>query len=180
MFNWFSLIYTLPMVGALIVAGAIVGPRVNASARKLLWSGIGLLLVAQVATLVTPYLAMQRSLLSVFQLVSAVLMGVHITGTVLLIVAVGRAARGSKPVHGGPGGYRYPADPGRAGDHGNASQSGYSPQSLPGQPGYPPQPTGRAGYPAQSQAGQPGYPPAAQPGYPTSGQPGQWGNDQRR
>lgn len=180
MFNWVSLIYSLPMILALVIAGATVGPRVNAAARTLLWSGIGVLSVAQLAGMVTPHLAIQRSMLSLVQIINVVLLVLHITGTVLLIVAAGRAARGSELVHGGPGGYRYPADPGRPGGYGNPSQPGYSPQSLP-QPGYPPQPTGQAGYPVQSEAGQPGYPPlAGQPGYPASGHPGQWGSDQRR
>lgn len=175
MFNWISLLYAVPMIAAMVIAGAIVGPRINAAARTLLWTGIVLLCVAQVAPLFTTYLVMERSLRGIYQVVNIVMFLVHAVGVVLLIVGIGRAARGNDPLRGGPGGYGYPATTGGVG-------SGFpGGPGTPGstQPGYPQQPG--QGYPS-GQAGQPGYPsqPSGQPGYPPYGQPGQWGNDQRR
>ncbi|MFT4297093.1 MAG: hypothetical protein QM582_16955 [Micropruina sp.] len=174
MFNWLSLLYSVPFIAALVIAGAIVGPRINADARTMVWTGIALLCVAQVAPMFTTYLLTERSLMGVFQAVNAVMFVVHTVGVVLLIVGVGRAARGNGPTPGAPGGYGYPA----GGGMGSGYPGGLGAPGQP-QPGYPQQP-GQQGYPS----GQPGYPsqPSGQPGqsgHPPYGQPGQWGNDQR-
>ena len=63
---------------------------------------------------------------------------VSVSGIVLLIVAVGQAARGATPLHGGPQDYRYPPGP--------TPNAGYP------QPGYP-QPY--AGYPLVDEWGNP-------------------------
>lgn len=175
MFNWISLLYAVPMVAAMVIAGAIVGPRVNAAARTLLWTGIALLGVAQAAPLFTTYLVMERSLRGIYQVVNVVVFLVHAVGVVLLIVAIGRAARGNDPLRGGSGGYGYPATTGGLG----SGFPGGSGTPGPTQPGYPHQPG--QGYPP-GQTGQPGYPsqPSGQPGYPPYGQPGQWDNGQLR
>ncbi|MFT3969915.1 MAG: hypothetical protein QM695_06450 [Micropruina sp.] len=195
MFNWISLLYAIPMIVAMVVAGAIVGPRINAAARTLLWSGIVLLSVTQVAPVFTVYLAMERSLMGVFQAVTTVMFVVHAIGVVLLIVASGRAARGNEPPRGGWGGHGYPiagvdqrfpsGDPG-TGYSGGPGAAGPTHPPYPNQPGqgYPSGPTSQPGYPAQgsAQAGQPGYPPqlSGESEHLRYGQPGQWGNDQRR
>ncbi len=153
MLNWFSLFYALPTIVALVVAGAIVGPRVNAPARTFLWSGIGVLSVAQLVGIVTSYLAIQRSLLSVVQIINVVVLALHITGTVLLIVAVGRAARPTLPPPNHPQ-QSYP-------------QQSYGQQSYGQQPPYGQQPLYGRTQPSQ----QTPYGP---------GQPGQWGSGQQR
>ena len=146
MLNWFSLFYALPTIVALVVAGAIVGPRVNAPARNLLWSGIGVLSVAQLVGIVTPYLAIQRSLLSVVQIINVVVLALHITGTVLLIVAVGRAARPTVPPPNHPQ-QSYPQQP-------YGQQPPYVQQPPYGQPQPTQQPPYGHGQPGQWGSGQ--------------------------
>ncbi|NMD46456.1 MAG: hypothetical protein GYA85_06795 [Propionibacterium sp.] len=129
MFIWTSLLYTLPLVVALVIAGALVGRRVNPAARLLLWLGIVFICLAQAATLATPMLVASRDLMWLYQVVNVGLFVLRVAGTVLLIAAAGRAASGR------PAG-------------------GYPPQSPVGQYGYPPPPAGQSGHP---QYGQPGH-----------------------
>lgn len=149
MFIWMSLLYSVPLVVALLVAGAMVAPRINSAARSMLWLGIVLICVAQLATLATPYLVMERSLAVISQLVNAALFILRLVGTVLLIVAVARAARGSDPIHTRPPGYGYSSEPG-------------GPVPPNAQPGYPP----GSGYAA------PGFQPGQVPTSPQGSQPG--------
>lgn len=125
-----NLVYILPVVIALIVAGLLVTPRVLGPARTLLWTGIVLECLARLAALVIPYLVMSRSYAQLYpaiNLTSVVLGGV---GVVLLVVAVGAAARGPRPVNGVPAAQ---AQQGWPGGPIQGSPQGFGPQ--PGQPG---------------------------------------------
>lgn len=138
-------LYVLPMVVAVTLAGALGGRNVRGRARSLLWTGIALVVVAQLSSLLLPYIATRFRpgwALSAYSLGTSV---ISVTGIVLLIVAVGQAARAAgpqePPPHPGSPGYRYPAA---------AAQPGY-PQSATGYPQtqqYPaPQPEQRPGTP---------------------------------
>lgn len=116
--------YFVPVVLAVVIAGVLVGRNVTGRARGLLWTGIALVIVAQSLSLVAPLLlrwVRTGWVLSAFSMASLV---VSVTGIVLLIVAVGQAARSAAPVHPGPPDYRYPAGP--------TPNAGYP------QPGFPP------------------------------------------
>ncbi len=165
MLVWTSLLYSLPLIVVLVIAGALVGRRVNPAARRLLWAGIVLLCLAQLATLVTPLLLGSREMMWTYQAVNAGLFIVRIVGTVLLIVAVGRAA--AQPTV--PASYPQQAYPQQA----YGQPPGYGQQAPYHQPGAGQEPP----YSRQ--------PPAQQPPYGSvqpygQGGPGQWGSDRPR
>lgn len=167
MFTWITLLYSIPLIAVLVIAGALVGPRVNPSARMLLWTGIVILCVTQLASMFAPMMLSNRTLMWMYQATNVGLFVLRLVGTVLLIMAAGRAARGPATVYPGQAGY---GQPGQAGW--TSGQPGFAQPS--GQPGYGQQPSGQPGYSAQQ-------PPATQPGQsPGYGRPGQWGSDQPR
>ena len=151
MLSLMQFVYVIPVVLAVVLAGVFAGRNVTGRARRLLWSGIALVSAAQLLSLFTPFLlrmARPGWLLSVSSMTSLV---VSVTGIVLLIVAVGQAARGTAPLHGGPQDYRYPSGPtpnagypqpsfrpegsppAQPGSYGSSVTPGASPWGSPGQ-----------------------------------------------
>lgn len=171
MLTFLNLVYVLPVVIALIVAGLVVNGRIAGTARTLMWSGIALTCVTRLAAMFTPYLLTSRGSTQLYAVVNVVTAVLSAVGIVLLVVAIGAAARGPRPAIGYPGAPNQPGWP--------SNQPG-QPSNQPGQPaGFGPQgygpPTG--GHPGAGQghsgAGQ-GQPGAGQ-GHPgAGGQPGQW------
>ncbi len=159
MLTLLNLVYVLPVVIALIIAGVMVNGRLAGSARTLMWSGIALTCLTRLVSLFTPYLVMNRGFTQLYGVVNIITAVLGAVGVVLLVAAIGAAAVGFRPAIG------QPASPGQPG----------WPQNQPGQPagfGPPPGAPGRpdAGY---GQSG-PGHGRPVDNGQWTA--PGQWGN----
>ena len=56
MMTLMNLVYALPVVLALVIAGAVVNARVPGTARTLMWSGIALVSVTRLASLCLPWM----------------------------------------------------------------------------------------------------------------------------
>jgi len=179
MLSLYQLVYFVPVAIALVIAGALVTGKVTGAARTLLWSGIALVVVGQLVTLLTPLLVRMRATGSLLGTVSLTSLAMQTTGMVLLIVAVGRAARlDSRPANPGPPGFTYPPQRGgwTAGPHH---------PSPPGQPSGADQPHGPVQGGQQTGLGQPfgpgqtfgpGWP--YEPGQPTGSGPARGAHEQ--
>jgi len=126
MLSLYQLVYIAPVAIALVIAGALVSGKVAGVARTLLWSGIGLVVVGQLVTLLTPVLVRMRATGAMLGTVSLTSLAMQTTGIVLLIVAIGRAAQlNPRPANPGAPGFSYPPQ-------GGGWTAG---PSQPGQPG---------------------------------------------
>ena len=56
MLSTMQFVYLVPVVAAVVVAGLFAGRNVTGRARVLLWTGIALVIVAQLSSLFTPLL----------------------------------------------------------------------------------------------------------------------------
>jgi len=133
MLSVINLVYVLPVVIALIVAGALVNPRVSGGARTLMWTGIALTCLSRLAGAFLPYLVLSRNLTQLYTVLNVLNAVVSAIGAVLLVVAVGAAARGARPSssHGETPG--QPAWPSGQYQPGQPPQGGFTPP--PAQPG---------------------------------------------
>lgn len=163
MFSVMQLMYLIPVIVAVTLAGALGGRNVRGRAKRLMWAGIALVIVSQLSSLLLPVVARASRAgwaLSVYSTASTL---VSVTGIVLLIVAVGQAAR-QAAAGPEPRGYPFPS--------GSPAPAGPA-HDVP--PGYQP-PTG--GYP---QTQYPAYrpdgdrPDGDRPGTPPYGGRSSWG-----
>lgn len=130
MLSVMNLVYVLPVVIALVIAGAVVNARLNGSARTLMWTGIVLTCLTRLAAGFLPYLFLNRGFTQFYAALNLVNTVLSAVGVVLLVVAVGAAARGPRLATGYP-----PASTGTE----------WPGQQQPGQPGsFTPQPPGPA------------------------------------
>lgn len=121
MMTLMNLVYALPVVLALVIAGAVVNARVPGTARTLMWSGIALVSVTRLASLFLPWMVTGGSAMA-YGMVSTALSLLSAVGVVLLVVAVGAAARGTR------GASTYPGQPGWQGQ--GVEPSGFVPPSV--------------------------------------------------
>lgn len=152
-----SWIYIVAIVAVMVGIAAAIQGRLPRPARGLMWGGVALLSVSTLWSVLAPF-AMVMYRLPTWMYGGLTLVGsaVHLVAVVLLLLAIGRAARG-----GGGGGYpgQYP---------GQGQFPTQQPQ-FPGQPQFPTQqsqqPTQPGAYPAQAGGDRP----------QSYGPPGSWG-----
>lgn len=101
MMTLMNLVYALPLVIALVIAGAVVHGRVMGTARTLMWSGIAAVCLTRLAGMSLPALVTGGSMVA-YGVANLILNVLATVGIVLLVVAVGVAARAV------PGGGAYP------------------------------------------------------------------------
>ena len=163
MLSLLNLVYILPIVIALIVAGVLVTPRVPAPARTLMWTGIALECLARLAAMVTPYLLINRSFAQLYPAINLTIAVLGGVGVVLLVVAIGAAARGPRPASDLLG---TTAQQGWPGSPNQGPPQGFN--SYPDQPGTQPGWThGPAGQSPHDGYGRPG-------GQGNANEPGRW------
>lgn len=92
MMTLMNLVYALPLVIALVIAGAVVHGRVMGTARTLMWSGIAAVCLTRLAGMFLPALVTGGSMVA-YGVANLILNVLATVGIVLLVVAVGVAAR---------------------------------------------------------------------------------------
>lgn len=109
--------WLIPMliVAVVVAVGASVQGRTPPPARKLLWGGVGLLVLAQVWGVVNGIVFVQlRMPIWAYSALSVANSLLHLIGIVLLLLAIGRAAGGGNSGYPGssyPG--QYPSQQGQ-------------------------------------------------------------------
>ena len=133
MFNLFSVFYSLLGLLALVITGAVVTGRLRQGARTLMWSGIVMLALTHVSGLVTTAMIQARSPVFAYAALNFASVALTVVGTVLLILAIGRAAREGQPSEpSAPGAPQYPIQGGGYQPQpGNQPYSGDQPDGRP-------------------------------------------------
>lgn len=164
MLSLLSLLYGVLVLLAMVSTGIWVSGKVRQGARRLMWCGIVLLALTQFSGLFTTALIGTRMPALGYSFLGLVNVALTVSGTVLLLFAIVRAAR-----EGGPSGDSVPGQPQYPIQHGSNQQFGGQPYGS-NQPFMGNQPHGNS---------QP-YDGSNQPyGQPPSNQPGA-GTDQQR
>lgn len=125
MLSVLNLMYSVPVLLALVITGAAVSGRIGQGARGLMWSGSGLLALTQFSSAATAALVQTRMPSWSYGMVHIITVVLTTIGTVLLILAVARAAREGQPFGpSAPGMPNYP--PARPGSQAQGSSQPHS------------------------------------------------------